>query len=151
MNTNYTRHRLASRQRGFINYDGLAGAFLLFLLCVAVAGWALIEGARWLWSYIGSHLHWIACAVLAVGLTACGPTRPVVKSIAVEVPREVRVPVDPALLQPCTLAEPDAACWDGTARVFCNGQLATMRQQYREALRLCTADKVAIRTAGAGK
>jgi hypothetical protein len=117
MNTNYSRHDLQRQSR--ILYIAAQTVRVIGMLALLVA--------------------------IAIHLTACGPTRPVVKSIAVEVPREVRVPVDASLLQPCVVAEPDPACWDGTTRVFCNGQLATMRQQYREALRLCTADKAAIR------
>lgn len=33
-------------------FDGLAYMFLLCLVVSAVAGWALIEGAIWLWHHI---------------------------------------------------------------------------------------------------
>lgn len=89
----------------------------------------------------------LALILAALALSGCG-RHVLVKPEPVEVVREVRVPIEPALLAPCVVNEPDPACWRGTLRAFCNGQLATMLADYRHALALCNADKAAI---GGGK
>lgn len=84
-------------------------------------------------------------AFLAATVSGCGRERIVVKPVPVEVPRETRRPISPELTRPCRVAEPDAACWEDGRRVFCNGQLAQMRLDYRRALRDCDDDKTALR------
>lgn len=100
-------------------------------------------------------LRWVAALLLFAGLIACTPSRVVTKPEVVRVPVEVRVEVDPALTEPTLVYEPDPACWEpnpaaagGQRRVFCNGQLRSMLDDYRGAVGLCNADKAAVRSVG---
>lgn len=92
-------------------------------------------------------LRWIVLAALLVLVGGCDLLRPrvLVKPEVVEVVHEVRTPLPAALVQPRTVAEPDPACWWDTSRVYCNGQLAELRAEYRAALAQCNADKAALR------
>lgn len=86
-------------------------------------------------------------APLLLFLGGCATQAPIYKPVEVPVTKYIRVVIPPQLLQPCVVAEPDAACWDSGQRVFCNGQLADMRLQYRAALQKCNADKAGIAAA----
>lgn len=91
--------------------------------------------------------------ILAAVIAGCGlcPDRVVVKPQVVNVPTYIRAPIPADLTKPCTLAEPDPACLRAGKREFCNGQLATMRADYHDALAKCDADKTALRALGKSK
>ncbi len=92
----------------------------------------------------------VACT-LVLALGACDlQRRVVVKPVPVEVVRYVQASIDPALTAPIVVREPDALCWLDV-RVFCNGQLQTMLDDYRAAVRQCNADRSALREPADGE
>ena len=76
-------------------------------------------------------------------LTACAAQ----PQIPITVTKYVHTPISAQLLQPCSAATPDPACWRDTTRVYCNGQIKDMIADYRDALARCNADKAAIQAA----
>lgn len=73
-------------------------------------------------------------------LTACTP-RVVVKPELIEVPKYIVRPIAPELVAPIDVYWPDPMCFVDGIRVYCNGQLATMLLNYREALEKANADR----------
>lgn len=86
-------------------------------------------------------------AMFAVSGCALTQPKPIVQYKTVEVPTYIHTQIKPDLIKACEYAEPDPACWSGTHREFCNGQLADMLIGYRDALARCNADKTAIKAA----
>jgi hypothetical protein len=89
----------------------------------------------------------ISCALVA-GCTSA-TDRVLVRPQVVEVPRYVRTPIPAELTAPIVVPWPDGRCWLDTARVLCNGQLAALLLDYREALERANADRAALRAADA--
>lgn len=88
--------------------------------------------------------------VILLALTACAPAAPLIKTVDVPITKYVRQPIDPGLLAPCVVVEPDRACWRDAKREFCNGQLVGMLADYRAALAACDAQIHAIGIANGG-
>lgn len=78
-------------------------------------------------------------------LAGCAQDRVLIKPQVVEVPVYVREPIPDALTIPLRVNWPDGSCWTGTKRVLCNGQLASLLIDYREALEQCNADRKVLR------
>lgn len=89
-------------------------------------------------------MKWLI-AILALALTACAASQPIIRTEQVPVTKYVKQSIPAALLAPCTVIEPDRACWRDTKPEFCNGQLVEMLTDYRAALQQCNADKQAIK------
>lgn len=87
-----------------------------------------------------------ASSILAAATILCGctPAAPLIKTVDVPITKYVRQPIDPGLLAPCVVVEPDRACWREGKREFCNGQLVSMLTDYRAALAYCDAQIHAI-------
>lgn len=91
-----------------------------------------------------------AAAIATLALAACAPPAPLIKTVEVQVTKYVRQPVDPGLLKPCAVVDPDRACWREGKREFCNGQLVSMLTDYRAALAACDSQIHAIGIADGG-
>lgn len=87
------------------------------------------------------------CTLSATCIVGCTPAQ-IIKTVDVPITKYVRQPIDPGLLAPCVYAEPDKACWRGTTRDWCNGQIVQMLIDYRAALATCNSQIQAIREAG---
>jgi len=83
----------------------------------------------------------------AMLLTACAAQQPIIKTVEVPVTKYVKQQIDPGLLAPCVYAEPGKACWRGTAREWCNGQIVQMLFDYRAALATCNSQIQSIKDA----
>lgn len=82
----------------------------------------------------------------AAAITGCYRDRALVKPQPVEVPTYIREPIPAQLTAPIVVTWPDGACWAGTERALCNGQLASLLIDYREAVEMCNADRQALRS-----
>jgi hypothetical protein len=91
-----------------------------------------------------------AAAIATLALAACTAPAPLIKTVEVPITKYIRQPVDPGLLKPCSVVEPDRACWRDGAREFCNGQLVSMLTDYRAALAACDSQIHAIGIADGG-
>lgn len=84
-------------------------------------------------------------AIVATGfLAACAASQPIIRTEQVPVTKYVKQSIPAALLAPCTVVEPDRACWRDMKPEFCNGQLVEMLTDYRAALQQCNSDKANI-------
>jgi len=91
-------------------------------------------------------MKWLI-AIATLALTGCVPPAPLIKTVEVPVTKYVKQQIDPSLLKPCVYAEPDKACWRGTTRDWCNGQIVQMLVEYRAALATCNSKINAIKDA----
>lgn len=92
------------------------------------------------------HAVRICITLFALALTACAPA-PIIKTVEVPVTKYVKQQIAPGLLKPCVYAEPDKACWRGTTRDWCNGQIVQMLVEYRAALATCNSQIQSIKQA----
>lgn len=94
----------------------------------------------------GPITRWPASSILAAATILCGctPAASLIKTVDVPITKYVRQPIDPGLLTPCVVVEPDRACWREDQREFCNGQLVDMLADYRAALAACDSQIHAI-------
>ena len=98
----------------------------------------------------------IACvALIALAGCKCDQVRPatVVQTRDVPVTKYVRAGVPAQLTDHIPYAEPDRACWKDTRPVFCNGQIETMRQDYKHIVRrlYIKLDSIAAQYGAKGK
>lgn len=88
----------------------------------------------------------ISGQLFALALAGCAQ-QPIIKTVEVPVTKYVKQQIDPSLLKPCVYAEPDKACWRGTTRDWCNGQIVQMLFDYRAALATCNSQIQSIKDA----
>lgn len=137
------------------DFAGHSGHMLIGLVIgLGVAGY-LYESARVQRLTFRKILVAVFVVLFMLLATGCDllPTRTVVKTETVEVPKYQRAPLPKKLVQPCTYVEPDPACWradqNGNGhREFCNEQLNEIKLGYRNALGECDADKTQLRSLG---
>jgi len=83
----------------------------------------------------------IAIAFALALVAGCTTPAQVIRTQTVEVPKYIRVPIPDQLVQPLVVIEPKPLC----GSTFCNGQLATLLQDYRDAFAVCNADRATQR------
>lgn len=89
------------------------------------------------------HSVKIYAGIVTLALAGCAQ-QPIIRTVEVPVTKYVKQQIEPSLLAPCVYAEPDKACWRGTRRDWCNGQIVQMLVEYRAALATCNSQIQAI-------
>ena len=93
-----------------------------------------------------SALHLACLVLLLLFVSACVPGRIAVKPQTVEVTRYVREEIPSGLTYPISIYEPEPLCVDPITKVkvLCNGQLANLLIDYRNAVNSCNIDRNAV-------
>lgn len=126
------------------------GVYFWSTIIGLVAAYLLLDywwERRWVKKYKidGSAMCKVMTAMLVSGFSSgCAPTppKPIIQFKTVEVPVFIRAPIPTEYTVDRTVAEPAPAC----GKLYCNGQVANLIDDYRAALRQSNLDKAALRS-----
>jgi len=97
------------------------------------------------------RLALVSAFVFVASGCAPAPAKQLIKTRDVEVTKYVRAPIPADLIQDRIVVEPAPKCTlDGKPRL-CNGQTATVLQDYRDTLKQSNADKASLRELNAAQ